>query len=139
GFILKLPHGMKATLTRVEVLKPQQILPQIHFAGGGYLGSKGYLHVGKGATVDYDVSNIKNATGAMAEITRANLLFEEQNSTEPSKVRGRTIELPQVKGQIKLTADMFPALGIYQMRLWARDSHGKCFGQASDHIVIARD
>lgn len=139
GFILKLPHGMKATLTRVEVVRPQQILPQLHFQGGGYLGSKGYLHVGKGATVDYDVSNIKDASTAMAEITRANLLFEEQNSTEPSKVRGRTIELPQVKGQIKLKADMFPALGIYQMRLWAKDSHGKCFGQASDHIVIARD
>ncbi|MBK7839327.1 MAG: hypothetical protein IPJ49_16985 [Candidatus Obscuribacter sp.] len=77
----------------------------------------------------------------MTEITRANLLFEEQCSTELSKVvdeKSRRIVNGQ-SGTVTLPAAEFKSQGIYQVRLWAVDSKGNRLGQSSDHIVIVSD
>lgn len=141
-FVLKLPHNFHGTLQKIEVLPESSVLPKIHFAGGGYLGSKGYLHVGKEPVdIEYDVSNIAGATGAMMEVTRANLLFEEQNCTSQSRVMDKTLSrvLKETKGKAAFTNNILPSMGIYQVRIWATDKDGKPFGQASDHIVLAKD
>lgn len=141
-FILKLPHNFHGNLVKVEVLPESAVLPKINFAGGGYLGSKGYLHVGKEPVdIDYDVSNIAGAAGTFIEVTRANLLFEEQNCTALSRVMDKSLsrQLKETRGKASFTNDILPSMGIYQVRIWATDKNGVPFGQASDHIVLAKD
>lgn len=144
GFLLKLPHDVKATLQKVEIVPQAQLAPQLTFDNSGYLGTKGYYHVNKkgpDAELTYDVSQIPQASGVMTEITRANLLFEEQCSTELSKVvddKSRRIVNGQ-SGTVTLPAADFKSQGIYQVRLWAVDSKGNRLGQSSDHIVIVSD
>lgn len=141
GFILKLPHEMKAQIEKIEILKADSVCPSISFEGGGYLGNKGYLHVTKEkpGILQYDLK-LPEAAGGAIEITRANLLFEEQNGSEPSKVTGQTIDLPsgEKTGKVVLDISRFPSLGIYELRLYAKDKQGRR-SHNSDHIVIARD
>ena len=149
-FTLKLPHGARGVLKSIEIVSADRVIPKIDFPNSGYLGSKGYVHVGAPISdktkaestapeLSFDVSGVFGAQSAMAEMTRTNLLFEEQNSTEASRVAAKTIDLAGKSGKLAMTRDLFKSPGIYQIRIWAKDKDGKRFGQSSDHIVISVD
>jgi hypothetical protein len=138
---LLLPPGCQATVVSVKVIPPSVLMPQLSFANDGYLGSKGYLHIGGSQnkqTLSVDAGTVPNATTTQLELTRDNLQFEEQNCRLQSKRCGRLINGP-LKGFIELSADEFKAPGLYQARLWAKDASGKTIGVASDHVNIAVD
>jgi hypothetical protein len=140
-FCLSLPEKSQVKIEAVHAIPRQDIMPSLSFANSGYHGSKGYLHLGgkePEQSVSVDFSGIAGAVGARAEITRANLLFEEQNCTGESKVQGMMLDFsPQ--GQLTLSKKQFPTPGIYELRAWAKNSLGESQGVCSDHIVIAVD
>lgn len=140
-FLLKLPDKSAASIISANAIASQTIMPSLSFANSGYHGSKGYLHLGgkeRTQTLSVDYSGIKDAVGAKAEITRANLLFEEQNCTSESKVQGMVLEFPN-SGQLTLSREQFATPGIYELRAWAKNAQGQSLGVCSDHIVIAVD
>lgn len=150
GRALKMQLGLPAKGTfhvqSIKVVPPRTIMPFLSFSNSGYLGTKGYLHLGKDApeaTVKVDFSGITGAVAADAEITRANLLFEEQNCTQQSKVQGMLVpfsgDAAAKTGELTLKLDQFKTPGIYELRAWAKNSQGQPSGVASDHIVIAVD
>jgi protein O-mannosyl-transferase len=138
---LLLPPGCKATIDSVTAVPPAVLTPQITFANSGYMGTKGYLHLGKSAPAQpivFDSGAIPGAAATAIEVTRANLLFEEQNGQHFSKVSKPLVRLP-LKGSIVLDPKEFTAPGIYEIRLWAKDNSDKVVGVSSDHIVISVD
>jgi len=140
--LLKLPHCCHYAISKVEIVPAEKLIPQISFANCGYLGNKGFLHLSQGEpsqAIQFDVSAMDGATGVMVETTRTNLLFEEQNGDAFSKV-ARSMNIEEGRsGKIILKRIDFPAPGIYQLRLFAKDKNGDKMGQASDHIVVAVD
>lgn len=147
GFILKLPHNFKGTLDAVRLTSAATLIPAIDFANSGYLGSKGYMHLTDRAPVQklaFDVSGIAGATGVDVEISRNNLLFEEQNCAALSRVADPPYRIEGVRGVVPLDKSVLKKVGIYEVRLWpvlsksASGTQGQR-GIASDHIVVAVD
>lgn len=139
---LLLPPNTKIRLKSIACPPDGVLLPKLSFANSGYLGSKGYLHLGpsqKLQTVHVDCSGIKSAAKCELEITRANLLFEEQNARLESAVQWRKIPHQSPVGDIDLRYDQFPSPGIYEVRVRALGDDGKIVGVTSDHIVISVD
>lgn len=138
---LLLPPGCHATVTAATVIPPAVLMPRLGFANDGYLGTKGYLHVGQSQPhqkLNVDARNISGAVATELEISRANLQFEEQNCSVVSKRCGKMLSGP-IKGSIEIEAAQFHSPGLYQARLWAKDASGKNIGVCSDHVNIAVD
>ena len=135
------PTGASIKLESVSLIAPELLIPKLNFDNSGYMGTKGYLHLGKDRpqrTVTIDATAIPQAASTEIEITRANLLFEEQNCTHFSKIAGSHYRAP-LKGDITLKLNDFPAGGIYELRVWARNKADALVGLCSDHIVLAVD
>ncbi len=138
---LLLPPGSTAVIKSITAVPSASVMPQIDFENSGYMGTKGYLHLGADKPqnkLTVDASSVPGATAVDVEITRANLLFEEQNSPKPSTF-AREHRPAALKGTIILDKKDFSTPGIYELRAWAKDSSGKLIGRSSDHIVIAVD
>ncbi len=146
GLTLRLPHDSNCIIEEITVAPAASLVPTLSFANSGYLGSKGFLHLSqekKQDEISFDISQVKgDPVGVWMEITRPNLLFEEQNCTTPSRVAQTNTqfktEFSGKSGKITLKREDFSALGIYQLRLWPVFKDGSK-GQASDHIVVAVD
>ncbi len=146
GLTLRLPHDSNCIIEEITVAPAASLVPTLNFANSGYLGSKGFLHLSqekKQDDITFDISQVKgDPVGVAMEITRPNLLFEEQNCTTPSRVAQTdtnfTTTFSGKTGTITLKRENFSALGIYQLRLWPIFQDGTR-GQASDHIVVAVD
>lgn len=136
------PPMSKIRITEFKSVPASAIMPAIKFENSGYLGTKGYLHlssVDKFKNLQFDCSRIAGAVSGELEITRANLLFEEQNSTKESAVRWKKIPLSTVSGTTQLSRTDFSSPGIYELRCRALRNDGSLAGVASDHIVISVD
>ncbi len=139
GLKLLLPPGADMEIKSVAFLPPSQVMPLLNFKNSGYLGTKGYLHISPGSALrelSISASAIPGCTSTQCEITRANLLFEEQNSQSPSSVAMPPLPAPK-EGTIALPSSKLKAAGIYELRVFARSCSGERLGVASDHIVIA--
>lgn len=142
GMKLLLPENCHLQIEGVEIIPTDKLLARIQFGNSGFLGTKGFIHLSKTApsqTVSFTSDKIPGAKKVLLEISRANLFFENQNSSEFSKIGMRYLEQPVSSGTINLKRDMFPSAGIYEMRPWVLDSQGQPTGLAGDHIVIAVD
>jgi hypothetical protein len=140
-FKLLLPPQSQISIERISVVPASLMMPRIDFANSGYLGSKGYLHLAPKQpkqSISIDASAITGAKSTLLEMTRANIFFEEQNSRVFSNIRGKLMPGP-LKGAFKLTRSDFASEGLYEIRVWAVDEHGKTLGVASDHIALAID
>lgn len=138
------PEASKVTVKSIELVPARQLMPLIDSEKSGYLGTKGYLHLGTDkpeCKISYDVSGIKNAQSIVFEITRTNLLFSSQNTEEPSTVVNPDAQLKGdgPVGSVTLDRKNFKGLGLYEGRAWAIDRNGTRIGLAGDHIVIAVD
>ncbi len=141
-FKFLLPPHTSLTLTKISAPDRASIMPAISFENSGYLGSKGYLHLGASSaerTLRVDCSRIERACSSELEITRANLLFEEQNSRLESAVQWRKVPIKSATGTAVLRYAEFPRPGIYEVRARALGKDGKLVGVSSDHIVISVD
>ena len=91
-----------------------------------------------------NLSGIAGATGVDVEISRNNLLFEEQNCAALSRVADPPYRIEGVRGVVPLDKSVLKKVGIYEVRLWpvlsksASGTQGQR-GIASDHIVVAVD
>lgn len=142
GLELYLPLHAKFKILSIETVPATSVMPVITFQNSGYMGTKGYLHLGKdklAETIDYDCTKVAGAASVEAEITRTNLLFATQNTDDASLVIMKTLKSSGTTGTIKLERTLFPALGIYELRMWAVDKNGKKIGVSGDHIVISVD
>lgn len=83
---------------------------------------------------DYDVSNIKNASGCLVEIAYSNRFFEKPNSPELSKKPMKTINLKNTVGHFQLSGKDLKVDGIYSIRVFATGKDGKLLANASDAI-----
>lgn len=139
---LLLPPNSRAKLLSAEVVPAAELIPSLSFENSGYMGTKGYMHFGKDVrtrTLHVAADTVRGAMAAEIEITRPNMFFEEQNSAKQSAYLGKKIDAP-LKGTIELRQEQdFPAGGMYELRVWAKDSNGNLLGRASDHIVISVD
>jgi hypothetical protein len=147
AFRLLFPEATKVTVESVEIVPASKIMPSINFENSNYLGTKGFLHLGKDkqqCKISYDASGVKNAESIVFEITRPNLLFSSQNTAEASTVLMKKPE-GELKGNGKTTGTItlerknFGPLGLYEGTAWAIDKNGTRIGIAGDHIVIAVD
>lgn len=142
AYRILLPEGTTSTLTSVELIAAQRIMPLIGSEYSYYLGSKGFLHLGKDkqkCQVTYDALGVPGANSIVFEITRPNLLFAEQNTKEKSSVIMTELKSDSARGSITLDRKNFPSLGLYEGRSWAIDKNGTRIGVSGDHIVIAVD
>jgi hypothetical protein len=138
---LMLPPGCVARIKSIEIVPAIRLIPQINFNNAGYMGTKGYMHLGKDAMtreLSIDATGVPNAASTEVEITRANLLFEQQNADKYSSFAREHTAAP-LKGTFTLHKSEFPAPGIYELRVWAKDADGKLLGRSSDHIVLSVD
>lgn len=144
-FRLMFPSATDATIESVSILTKDKVMPLVSFENSGYFGSKGFIHLsakGKPCTLKVDVSSIPEATQYAAEITRTNLLFEEQNPQVRSKVADGWYIKNEKSGQFTLELSKFPefkSVGLYEIRFFPLDAAGKICGSASDHLAISVD
>ncbi len=139
---LLLPERCHLLVKSVELVDPATIMPAIAFPGSGYLGSKGFLHLSAhepSASVTVDAAGIAGAASVDLELTRANLTFETQNTSETSRVVMKHLRCDTASGTILLERSDFPERGLYEARPRALDSSGKPVGVAGDHIIISVD
>jgi hypothetical protein len=143
GLKLMLPSEAKVKIKDVFLASPESLLPQISFANSGYLqGSKGYLHLSSttpSQEIYYDASKVTGAKSVFLEVSRANLLFEEQNTKSRTAILLCQIPLSGLKGSYNIKLAQLQNLGIYEIRLVAKDAAGKQAGLNGDHIVISRN
>jgi hypothetical protein len=137
---LLLPPHYNFKITSIAIIPKEFVLPNFSFANSGYLGSKGYLHLNKDLpyqTLNIDVSKIAQAGKYAIEITKNNLLFEEQNCLSKSPTAAKFVIKPDKQGQFVLNKNDFQQTGIYELRIWALDNANNLLGVSSDHIVIS--
>lgn len=144
AFRILFPEDSSVTVKSIALIPARQLMPSINFENSDYLGTKGFLHLGKDkpeCKITYDVSGIKNAHSIIFEITKTNLLFSSQNTEEPSTVVNSDAQLTGdgPVGSVTLERKNFKGLGLYEGRAWAIDKNGTRIGIAGDHIVIAVD
>ena len=139
---LLLPDNCRLVVTAVELLPATTIAPTLNFPNSGYLGSKGFIHMSadkKEQAVTLNATTIDKAAAVELEVTRPNLTFEEQNSSEPSSVVMRRLRINSPSGAVILHRSQFPATGLYEARPRALDTRAVPIGVAGDHIVISVD
>lgn len=139
---LLIPPQTEITINEIRCPDPSTVMPLLSFENSGYLGSKGYLHLGPTETereLKFDASKVPGCSKAELEITRANLLFEEQNSTKDSAVQWKKVQLASTSGTTRIRFEDFKSPGIYELRLRALDNQDRLTGVTSDHIVISVD
>lgn len=140
-FKLLTPPQSKLRIESISVVPTAQLMPKLNFVNSGYTGTKGYLHLTpktQTESLTVDATGVPGAKTTLLEVTRANMFFEEQNCTNMSKIQSRTISAP-AKGSVLLNKRDFPADGLYELRAWAIDEHGKKLGLSSDHICVSID
>jgi protein O-mannosyl-transferase len=142
GLELRLPESSRVRITKVELVRSPEMMPSLTFANSGFLGTKGFAHLSQEQPelkLALDTSKVPGASGAILEITRANVFFESQNSAEPSGVVMKRIPLNSTAGEISLRRADFGAVGLHEARARAMDSNGNPVGVAGDHFVISID
>ncbi|MBX9685836.1 MAG: hypothetical protein K2X27_03985 [Candidatus Obscuribacterales bacterium] len=142
NFRLMLPKNSYFKIKSLSITPAAKLMPKINFANSGYFGSKGYLHLGpkqRQMQVSVDISQIAQASKFAVEISRTNLLFEEQNPQKRSSVEKSYTEFEGQKQIITLSYEDLKAAGIYELRVFPLSSDGTICGAASDHIVISVD
>lgn len=142
GFELYLPLRGELKILSIETVPASALMPSIEFTNSGFLGTKGFLHLGKDKlkdTITYDARGVKGAAGVVFELTRPNLLFASQNDTDKCLVTLREIKAAGATGSITIQRKDFTALGIYELRSWAVDKNENRLGVSGDHIVISVD
>jgi hypothetical protein len=140
GLKILLPDDTHLTVKSVRIVPASQVMPSIAFENGGYLGTKGFIHLSSAqpdCKIFIDAGSVRGAAGAILEITRPNLLFESQNSQQESALVMKTISLPATRGTMLLKRQMFPAAVMYEIRSWAVDAGGRRVGAAGDHLVVS--
>jgi len=141
-FRLLIPAGAKMRIRAVALPQKQLVIPAISFANSGYFGTKGYIHLGpkqNKASLKVDVSKISGATKFALEVTRTNLLFEEQNPQAQSKVAGKFQVFEQKQGDVVLNYADFKSAGLYELRIVPLAADGSICGAASDHLAVSVD
>ena len=151
-FLLLIPADTKLQLSALRLAPASSLGPGRACPDSGDAGSKGFLHLGPSQKVQrlqVDCAAIPGAVSCELEITRVNLLFEEQNGRLDSAVQWRKIPLNSVGGSFELRYDQgssgrelpltLSAPGIYEVRLRALAKDKSLVGVVSDHIVISVD
>jgi len=139
---LQLPPNSHIQISALAVVNPATVMPQLSFANSGVLGTKGYAHLSQQDRVfqlSYNAALVPNCQGVEWEIARPNAWFEEQNTTKPSKIAMKTLSCRGKSGCVLLDRNQFPQPGLYELRPWAIDAHGRRIGVAGDHITISVD
>lgn len=142
GLELRLPRRSHTRILSVEIVPPSKIMPICEFPNCGYLGTKGFLHIAEdkpAVPVLIDAMHLAGAKKVYLEITRTNLLFNNQNSAEPSQNIMTIFKGRKAVAELALKRSDFPALGLYEARARALDEHDQPIGVASDHFVISVD
>ncbi len=142
GFELYLPLRGELKILSIETVPATALMPSIDFKNSGFLGTKGFMHLGKDQlkdTITYDAKAVPGAAAVVFELTRPNLLFASQNDKDKCLVTMREIKAAGTTGSVTLERKDFSALGIYEVRAWAVDKDGNRLGVAGDHIVISVD
>lgn len=143
-FRILFPEASNVTVKSIELIPARQLMPSIDFEKSDYMGTKGFLHLGKDkpeCKITYDTRGVSGAQSIIFEITKTNLLFSSQNTAEPSTVVNSRAQLTGdgPTGTLTLERKNFNGLGLYEGRAWAIDKNGTRIGIAGDHIVIAVD
>jgi hypothetical protein len=88
------------------------------------------------ATLQYDLSNIKDATGGFVEISQPNRQFLNPNGNEFSESQWKKVPLNALSGPINFRLQDFPSSGVYSIRVIASDAAGHVLGNFSDEIKL---
>lgn len=140
AFRLLIPPGASYKLESFASAQADGVIPSIYVPNSGYLGSKGYLHLSpkeSSLTLEADASKISGASSIALELTRTNLLFEEQNTKKRSKVAQDFLVYPEARKTITLEHKQFAGPGLYELRAFALDKNGKIISPSSDHMVLS--
>lgn len=88
------------------------------------------------ASLQYDFSNVADATGGFAEISQANQQYLNPNGNEFSASAWKKIPLNGTTGQFNFSLQDFPASGVYSIRVIASGAGGSLLGNFSDEIKL---
>lgn len=142
GLELRLPRRSHVRIVSAEIVPPAKIMPICEFPNSGYLGTKGFLHIAEGkpsVPILIDAMHLPGAKKVTLEVTRTNLLFNNQNSAEPSQNIMTVWKGRKAVAELTLKRSDFPALGLYEARARAFDAEDRPLGVAGDHFVISVD
>ena len=139
---LRIPPGMKLEVHQIESVPSSSLLPKLSAPGSDFYGTKGFLHLAPKhaeTPLSWDVSKIRGSKDLALEITRANQVFEEQNTSTPLNFAMNEKQLSGTIGTTLLRRSQFPQPGLYEIRGWALDSSGRHMALSSAHLVISVD
>lgn len=134
--------GVKSPrITTLEAEKKQNLMPELYFENSSYLGSKGFIHLSqekRSANLFVNSSNVQYAQSSLITISKPNKYFSTLNANFPQSNLLHALN-KDLTTRFKITREMFPSDGIYQLRAWGIGKNGKVQGVAGDHIVISVD
>lgn len=138
------PGCINCQIRSIEIMPASKFMPSLTCRNAGFLGSKGFFHLNRNrqtVILDLSVDQIPDAASVKIEITKANCFFSpaQQNSVSDDGPIMKTIPYNKRYGRITLPGKIFPAHGLYELRIRAVNPNGQNLGVAGDHIVIAVD
>jgi hypothetical protein len=136
---LVIPPGIDATLSAVQVIAPERIMPTLVASNRNLLLHDGLAYVSNGNPVEIkiDASGIKEASELKLQITKENYMFNRFNYpiTNPVAMLG-VFKLPSLKSGYSIRRELFPGPGFYELRAVAFDKNGKLAGVPGDHMLL---
>lgn len=142
ALLLASPCLQGARIEKIEIPDETRAIPHISFAGSGYLGSKGFMHLSatgkKSMSLEIDGSAVPGSASTVFEIGLPNRLFTSLNGPRSESRLLKELPAP-LAGSLEIDREIFPTAGIYEGRAFCLDEAGRRTGLAGDHIVIAVD
>jgi len=87
--------------------------------------------------IDYDVTAIPGAFGAVAEVTRPGFVFTNPNGNMPDPMRfGASMAMGTRNRMFVVPAQQLPGWGVYLFRVIAIDQQGRFVGRFSNPSVL---
>lgn len=142
ALLLTSPCLKGAKVEKIEIPDETATIPHISFAGSGYLGSKGFMHLSatgtKSMPLEIDGRGVPGSSSTVFEIGLPNRLFTSLNGPRSESQLLKELPAP-LSGSLTIGRELFPTAGIYEGRAFCLDEAGERTGLAGDHIVIAVD
>ncbi len=137
-FRLKLPKDAEATIKKIAIRNPSELMPIAHIHPASNQNVNGYLELNpkfNRVEIFSDISQMEHAKSVDLEISKPNRFFQVHNDPERSEDVGQT-RTGSSDAKITLRLEDFPQDGIYHVRLRATDRTGQPIGFAGDNIVL---
>lgn len=157
SIILGFPTTARARLTEVGLTGKEGLVPQIalskaesasdanpgvnryvrglfNYPNNEKLGLHNISSARKTIGIDFDVSHISGATGALVEVSQPDRPYFQENSDSIDEQALKTVTASGVSGKVELPRSIFGRSAVYGIRVIGTGSDGKPLAKFSDAL-----